>query len=112
MVVRGQSPAPPTPPTFTKDVAPIVYKNCTTCHRPGDIAPRSLLTSADARPWARSIRDRVLENQMPPWHADPSVGHWVNERRLSDKDKETIARWVTLGAPKGDPADMPPAPKY
>jgi hypothetical protein len=112
IVVRGQAPAPPAAPTFTKDVAPILYKNCTTCHRPGEIAPMSLLTYDDARPWARSIRDRVLGNQMPPWHADPSVGHWVNERRLSDKEKETIARWVTLGAPKGDPADMPPLPKY
>jgi hypothetical protein len=108
----GDQTPPPAGPTFTKDVAPILYKNCTQCHRQGEIAPMALLTYEDARPYARSIRDRVLGNQMPPWHADPSVGHWANERRLSDKDKETIARWVATGAPKGNPTDMPAAPKY
>jgi hypothetical protein len=110
--IAGDQSGPPVTPTFTKDVAPILYKNCTVCHRPGEIAPMSLLTYDDARPWARSIRDRVIGNQMPPWHADPSVGHFANERRLSDKEKDTIAKWVTFGSPKGDPADLPPAPVY
>ena len=56
-------------PTFTKDVAPILYKNCTTCHRPGEIAPMSLLTYEDARPYAKAIRDEIGEGHMPPWHA-------------------------------------------
>src|SRR5690349_12773555 len=108
----GDQSTPPQAPTFTKDVAPILYKNCTQCHREGEIAPMSLLTYEDARPYAKSIRDRVVGNSMPPWHADPAFGHFANERRLSDRDKETITRWVEGGAPKGNPADMPPAPQY
>src|SRR6266540_1620884 len=70
----GAQPAasPPTP-TFSKDVAPIFYAQCTSCHRPGEIAPMSLLTFKDARPWARSIAAKVASGAMPPWHADPSV---------------------------------------
>jgi hypothetical protein len=99
-------------PTFNKDVAPILYANCTTCHRPGEIAPMSLLTYRDARPWARSIAMQVAKGTMPPWHADPAIGHFANERRLTDAEKSTIARWVSGGAPEGDPKDLPPAPKY
>ena len=68
--------------TFTKDVAPIFYKNCTACHRPGEVAPMSLLTYKDARPWAKAIREKVVEKQMPPWHADPQHGEWLNDRQL------------------------------
>ncbi|PYR55561.1 MAG: thiol-disulfide isomerase [Acidobacteria bacterium] len=99
-------------PTFTKDVAPILYKSCTNCHRPGEIAPMSLLTFKDARPWAKSIRDKVSQGLMPPWHADPTHGEFVNDRRLSDADKDTILKWVAGGAPEGNPADLPPQPKY
>ena len=99
-------------PTFSKDVAPILYKNCTNCHRPGEIAPMSLLTYADARPWARSIATRVANNTMPPWHADPSHGEFLNDRRLSSAEKETILAWVREGAPEGDPKDLPPQPTY
>ncbi|MBA2260171.1 MAG: hypothetical protein H0W18_14850, partial [Acidobacteria bacterium] len=74
-------------PTFTKDVAPILYKNCATCHRPGEIAPMSLLTYAEARPWAKSIRDEVAEATMPPWHADPKHGKFTNDRSLAAADK-------------------------
>src|SRR5256885_205926 len=75
--------------TFTKDVAPIFFNNCVQCHRPGEIAPMSLLTYKEARPWARSIKEKVATRVMPPWHADPHFGQFENDRRLSDKDIET-----------------------
>ena len=99
-------------PTFSKDVAPIFYKNCTVCHRPGEIAPMSLLTYNDARPWTRSIATNVTKGTMPPWHADPAHGEFLNDRRLSQADKDTIVRWVSAGAPEGNPADLPPQPVY
>jgi hypothetical protein len=99
-------------PTYSRDVAPILYANCTGCHRPGEIAPMSLLTYADVRPWARSIAARVAIGSMPPWHADPSIGEFVNDRRLSPAEKDTIARWVAAGAPEGDAKDLPPQPRY
>ena len=108
----AQSASGSATPTFNKDVAPIFYENCTTCHRPGDIAPMSLLTYKEARPWARSIATKVKDGSMPPWHADPAVGRFVNERRLSDAEKATIVKWATSGAPEGDAKDLPPAPAY
>jgi hypothetical protein len=101
-----------TTPTFAKDVAPILYRNCTTCHRPGEIAPMSLLTYADARPYAKAIRDEVTEGHMPPWHADAPAGTFENERRLTDAEKSTLLAWVAGGAPKGNAKDLPPAPEY
>jgi mono/diheme cytochrome c family protein len=98
--------------TFTKDVAPIFYRNCTSCHRPGEIAPMSLLTYKDARPWVRSIGTKVANGSMPPWHADPAYGHFLNDRRLNDADKATIAKWIAAGAPEGSPSDLPPQPVY
>jgi hypothetical protein len=99
-------------PTFTRDVAPIFFKNCTSCHRPGEIAPMSLLTYKDARPYARSIATQVSKGAMPPWHADPAHGQFLNDRRLSASDKDTILRWVQAGAPEGQAAEMPPQPVY
>ena len=98
------------PVTFTKDVAPIVRDKCEACHRPSSIAPMSLQTFEDARPWARSIRTRVAARQMPPWHIDKTVGiqHFENDRSLTDEQIDTIVRWVDAGAPQGDPKDMPP----
>jgi len=98
--------------TFTKDVAPIFYKNCTGCHRPGEIAPMSLLTYNDARPWAKSIREKVANRDMPPWHADPKYGEWRNDRRISQDAINTILAWVNNGAKEGDPKDLPPMPEY
>jgi mono/diheme cytochrome c family protein len=98
--------------TFTKDVAPIIYSRCAECHRPGEIAPMSLMTYQEARPWAKSIRERVVERSMPPWTADPRYGHWANDARLSQQDIDTIVAWVNAGAPKGDDRDLPPAPKF
>ena len=99
-------------PTFTKDVAPILYKNCASCHRPGEIAPMSLLTYKDARPWAKSIRDEVEDGAMPPWHADPKHGRFQNDRSLSAADKATLLAWANGGAPEGDPKDLPPPPPF
>ena len=99
-------------PTFSKDVAPILYRNCVECHRPGEIAPMSLLTFEQVRPYARSIRERIELGTMPPWHADAPPGTFRNERRLSTAEKETIARWVSNGSPQGDSKDMPPVPVF
>jgi mono/diheme cytochrome c family protein len=93
--------------TFTKDVAPIFFNNCVQCHRPGEIAPMSLLSYKDARPWARSIKEKVTIGVMPPWHADPHFGEFSNDRRLSQKDINTISSWVDQGAPEGNPKDLP-----
>jgi hypothetical protein len=96
--------------TFSKDVAPILQAKCQECHQPGSIAPMSLITYQEARPWARSIKDRVATRQMPPWHIDRSVGvqKFKNDMSLSDEQVDTIVKWVDQGAPQGDPKDMPP----
>ena len=98
--------------TFTKDVAPIFYKNCAYCHRPGEIAPMSLMTYKDARPWAKSIREKVLDGTMPPWHADPHYGSFKNDRRLSKTDVDKIIAWVDGGAQEGNSKDLPPPPQF
>ncbi len=97
--------------TFSKDVAPIVQAKCRSCHQPNSIAPMSLLTYQDARPWARSIKGRVATRQMPPWHIDPSVGvqRFKNDLSLTEEQIDTIVRWVDGGAVEGDPRDLPPA---
>jgi hypothetical protein len=96
-------------PTFTRDVARIFQEKCESCHRPDSIAPMSLVTYEEARPWARSIKNRVASRQMPPWHIDKTIGiqHFENDRSLSDAQIDTIVKWVDAGAPKGDPKDMP-----
>ena len=98
----------PDAPTFASDVAPILYKNCVGCHRPGEIAPMSLLTYDEARPWAKAIRDEVSEGNMPPWHAAPSLLKLRDERRLTDTERQTLIRWANTGAAKGDPKAAPP----
>jgi len=110
--VQGVAQPVEAAPTYTRDVAPILFAQCTTCHRPGEVAPMSLLTYKDARPWARAIATQVKSGAMPPWHADPAIGHFANARRLTEAQKATIARWVEAGAPEGDPKDLPPAPRY
>jgi hypothetical protein len=99
----------PTAPTFTKDVAPILQEKCQSCHRPGYIAPMSLVTYDEARPWAKAIKERVITRQMPPWHMDKTVGiqKFANDRSLTDEQLSTIVRWVDGGAQKGDPKYMP-----
>jgi hypothetical protein len=102
-----------TAPTFSKDIAPILQAKCQECHQPNSIAPMSLVTFAEARPWARSIKQRVATRQMPPWHIDQSVGvqKFKNDMSLSQKQIDTIVAWVDAGAPQGDPKDLPPAKK-
>jgi mono/diheme cytochrome c family protein len=98
--------------TFMKDVAPIFFQHCAECHRPGEAAPMSLLTYKDARPWAKSIREKVVSREMPPWYADPSHGRFKNERRLTQSEIATIVSWVESGAKEGDERELPPAPKF
>ncbi len=97
---------------FSSDVAPILMRHCVGCHRPGEIAPMSLLTYREARPWARSIRRVVLSGEMPPWFASPEHGVWANDARLSKEEMETIVAWVDGGARAGDPALMPEPPQF
>ncbi len=100
------------PPTFAKDVAPILQEKCQACHRDGSMAPMSLVTYEETRPWAKSIKQRVVTRSMPPWHLDKTVGiqQFQNDISLSDEQINVISQWVDAGAPLGDPKDMP-APK-
>jgi mono/diheme cytochrome c family protein len=98
-------------PTFARDVAPILQRNCQTCHRPGEAAPFSLLTYEQARPWAKAIKEAVLEKKMPPWFADPRFGKFSNDASLSQSDIHTLVAWVDAGAPPGDSKEMP-APRH
>src|SRR5713101_4900400 len=95
--------------TFTKDVAPILQERCQVCHRVGTFAPMSLVTYEQARPWAKSIKQKVLAREMPPWFIDKNVGvqHFSNDVSLTEQEMATIAKWVDSGAPQGNPADMP-----
>src|SRR5271169_1163002 len=96
-------------PTFSKDIAPIFQRSCQNCHRPGSIAPMSLLTYKDARPWARAIKEKVVLRQMPPWHIDRNIGitKFKDDPSLTDAEIAVIANWVDQGALLGDPADLP-----
>ena len=110
-VIAGEEPGDV--PTFTGDVAPILFDNCVTCHRPGNIAPMSLTSYAESRPWARSIKDLVVSRTMPPWPADPENSlKFRNERRLDQAEIDTIVAWVDGGAPKGNDADLPALPDF
>ena len=95
-------------PTFYKDVLPILQKNCQSCHRPGQVAPFSMLTYESTRPWARDIKNRVMARQMPPWFADPHYGPYANDASLEQEDIDTLARWADTGAHAGDEKDAPP----
>ncbi|HYM22342.1 MAG TPA: hypothetical protein VEU08_04015 [Vicinamibacterales bacterium] len=111
MAVSAAAPAA-VAPTFTKDVAPILYNSCVTCHRPGEVAPMSLMSYEDVRPWAKSIRKKVASREMPPWGADPHFGKFKDDRSLTEAQIETITNWVDAGAPRGNAADLPPAPTF
>ena len=99
-------------PTFSKDIAPIVFRHCGECHRPGEGAPFSVLTYKEVRPWAKAIRQRVLDRTMPPWHADPAHGQFKNDRRMPQADIDAIVAWVDSAALEGNPKDLPPAPRF
>lgn len=95
--------------TFTKDIAPIFQRACQNCHRDGSIAPMSLLNYKESRPWARSIKEKVVRRQMPPWHIDRNVGinKFKDDPSLSEAEIATISKWVDAGAPEGNASDMP-----
>jgi hypothetical protein len=111
LAVPGQNSSPPAV-TFSKDVAPILYEHCVYCHRPGEVAPFSMVNYATTRPWARSIKEQVLTRRMPPWYLDPRYGGFRNVKDLKPQDIVTLAAWVDGGAKEGDPRDLPPAPRF
>jgi hypothetical protein len=112
LAVLASAETKPTPRTFTKDVAPILQARCQPCHRPGEAAPMSLLTYREARPWAKAIKEAVLLKRMPPWFADTRLGHFKNDRSLSQSEISTLISWVDSGAQEGDAKDLPPAVKF
>jgi hypothetical protein len=111
--MHAEGPAPAAVPTFTKDVAPIIFNNCTTCHRAGEVAPMTFLSYDDVRPWAKVIKTKTQAGEMPPWGADPEHSLKMrNDRSLTRQQIDTIAAWVDGGAPKGNDADLPAMPKF
>jgi hypothetical protein len=108
--LRAQTPRAAAAPTFATDVAPILQAKCINCHRPGEVAPMSLRTFDEVRPWARAIKQKVMAREMPPWFADASPGTFSNDPRLSPQQIDTIARWVDGGVARGNPADEPKLP--
>src|SRR5688500_2109871 len=113
LAVKAEQAAPTPEVTFTKDIAPILQRSCQNCHRPGQVAPMSLLTYEEARPWARSMKARTAirdkAGAMPPWYIEKNIGiqHYKNDPSLSDEEIAKIAKWADTGAPRGNPADMP-----
>src|SRR5215475_4122986 len=105
--------AGPAAPTFAKDVAPIVYEKCASCHRPGEVAPMPLISYEDVRPWAKAIKSKVVGREMPPWGADhEQTLPMRNDRSLSEREIQTIAAWVDGGAQRGNDADLPAKPSF
>ncbi len=102
--------------TFTKDVAPVLAQRCVRCHQPGSVAPMSLLTYEEARPWAKSIRQAIADGVMPPWRPDPAHGKWQNDMSLTQAERDTLIAWVDQGAKRGEGKDAPlvtgPAPEW
>ena len=100
--------------TFTKDIVPILQRSCQVCHRQGEMAPMSLVTYQEVRPWARAIKSRVIAREMPPWHVDKNIGiqSFKDDPSLSDEEIAMVAAWVDNGAPQGDAADLPPPVEF
>ncbi|MEO8025737.1 MAG: thiol-disulfide isomerase [Bryobacteraceae bacterium] len=99
-------------PTFSKDVAPIVFNRCTECHRKGEVAPMALTNYKDVRPWAKAIKEAVVSRKMPVWLADPAHGQFSNDRRLPQQEIDTIVAWADAGAPEGNVKDLPKMPEF
>lgn len=112
LITRAAKPKADAKVTYTKDVARIIQKNCQECHRPGQIGPMPLLTFEDVEGWSAMIREVVAGKRMPPWYADPSIGHFANDRSLPVKDRETLLAWIDEGCAKGDDKDAPPPVKF
>jgi hypothetical protein len=99
-------------PTFARDIAPILYSKCAMCHRAGEVAPMSLTSYDEVRPWARAIKSKIVSRQMPPWYAEGEAGKWRNDRRLTQAEIDKITAWVDAGAPRGDDRDLPALPQF
>jgi len=112
VVLGAAAVAPMESITFTQDIAPIVYQNCVTCHRPGEAAPFALITYEDVKKHAKTIAKVTESRYMPPWHAAHGYGEFADERRLTGEQIATIAAWVKNGMPEGDPAKLPAVPKF
>jgi len=112
LILGSPAAASAATPTFSRDVAPILYSSCVTCHRPGEVAPMSLISYDEVRPWAKSIRKKVAGREMPPWGADPRYGKFKDDRSLTDAQIATVTAWVDAGAPRGNDRDLPAAPKF
>ncbi|MCI0740961.1 MAG: redoxin domain-containing protein [Gemmataceae bacterium] len=108
LIGRAQKPRVEGKITFAKDISRLMQKRCQECHRPGEIGPMSLLGYADAKAWADTIHEVVLQERMPPWHADPRFGKFTNDRHLSREERDTLLAWIEQGCPKGDERDLPP----
>src|SRR5215212_4659380 len=118
---RTASAAPagvPAEPTFTKHIAPILQRSCENCHRPDGVAPMSLVTYEDVRPWARAIKQRTgigpKAGVMPPWYVEKNIGiqRYKNDPSLSEVEIATIAKCADSGAARGNPADLPPVKEH
>ncbi len=107
LIGRVRAPDEQSDVTYSNQIARLFQDHCVRCHRDGEIAPFSLSSYDEIVGWAPMIEEVVRENRMPPWHADPKFGHFANDARLSDEEKELLATWVANGAPEGDPADLP-----
>lgn len=111
-VASSVAPAADPSPTYTREISRILFANCVNCHRPGEVGPFSLLTYQDAFKKSDMIVRMVSRHRMPPWKAEPQEHKFMDERRLSDAEIQTIRRWVDAGAPQGNPKDMPPYPRF
>src|SRR5947209_8915097 len=98
--------------TYNRDVAPIMQQHCQECHRAGEIAPMSLMSYKEVRPYAAAIKEAVALRKMPPWFADPHYGKFANDRGLSQADVDTLVKWVNSGAHEGEAADLPAPRKF
>ncbi len=108
----AQAPPPATAPTWSKDVAPIYYRKCLSCHRPGDVAPFSLMTFVEARATAKITRPAVVDRIMPPWDAVKGIGEFSNDPSMTDLEIKTIVDWIDAGTPAGSGRDLPAMPKF
>ncbi len=98
--------------TWSNQVSRIFQKHCQLCHRPGQIGPFPLLTYDDVLGWGDMIREVIDQRRMPPWHADPRYGKFINDARMTEEDQELVYRWVADGQPEGDPSQLPLPRKF
>ncbi|MBX9789688.1 MAG: redoxin domain-containing protein [Pirellulales bacterium] len=112
LIGRVRKPDPTSEVTYANQISRLLNRHCVSCHRPGQIAPFSLTSYDDAVGWSEMIGEVVARRRMPPWHADPSYGHFANEARLSDEEMAQVRAWVDAGAPQGDPSQTPPLPEF